>query len=59
MLDNSRGARHTVLSYDVTTEQMREWARKIDIKFVHITKDMTPDKLEEELLVKDLIWKLR
>ncbi len=53
------GAHHTVLSYDVTAEQMRDWARMMDIEFVHITKDTTPEKLEEELLVKDLIWKLK
>ena len=34
-------------------------ARMMDIEFVHITKDTTPEKLEEELLVKDLVWKLR
>ncbi len=53
------GAHHTVLSYDVTAEQMRDFARMLDIEFVHITKDTTPEKLEEELLVKDLIWKLK
>ena len=53
------GAHHTVLSYDVTAEQMRDWARMMDVEFVHITKDTTPEKLEEELLVKDLIWKLK
>ncbi len=53
------GAHHTVLSYDVTAEKMRDWARMMDIEFVHITKDTTPEKLEEELLVKDLIWKLK
>ncbi|MGX8721119.1 MAG: hypothetical protein ACSW79_08490, partial [Eubacteriales bacterium] len=53
------GAHHTVLSYDVTAEQMRDWARMMDIEFVHIGADMTPEKLEEELLVKDLVWKLK
>ena len=53
------GAHHTVLSYDVSAEQMRDWARMMDIEFVHIDKDSTPEKLEEELLVKDLIWKLK
>ena len=53
------GAHHTVLSYDVTAEQMRDWARMMDIEFVHIGADTTPEKLEEELLVKDLIWKLK
>ena len=31
------GAHHTVLSYDVTAEQMRDWANMLDIEFVHIT----------------------
>ena len=53
------GAHHTVLSYDVTAEMMRDWAKMLDIEFVHITKDTTPEKLEDELLLKDLIWKLR
>jgi len=53
------GAHHTVLSYDVTAEQMRDWARMMDIEFVHISKDTTPEKLEEELFLKDLAWKLK
>lgn len=53
------GAHHTVLSYDVTAEQMRDWARMMDIEFVYINKDSTPEKLEEELLIKDLVWKLK
>ena len=53
------GAHHTVLSYDVTASQMRDWAKMMDIEFVHITKDTTPEKLEEELFLKDLAWKLK
>jgi len=53
------GAHHTVLSYDVTAEQMRDWAKMMDIEFVHITKDTTVEKLEEELFLKDLAWKLK
>lgn len=53
------GAHHTVLSYDVTAEQMRDWTRMMDIEFVYINKDSTPEKLEEELLIKDLVWKLK
>lgn len=30
----------------------------MDIEFIHIGADTTPEKLEEELLIKDLIWKL-
>ncbi|MBR3296069.1 MAG: L-arabinose isomerase [Clostridia bacterium] len=53
------GAHHTVLSYDVSVEMMRDFARFMDIEFVHIGKDTDRDRLEEELLVKDLIWKLK
>ena len=53
------GAHHTVLSYDVTAEMLRDFAKFMDIEFVHIDKDTTVEKLEEELLVKDLVWKLR
>lgn len=31
----------------------------MEIEFIHITKDTTPEKPEEELLVRNLIWKLR
>ena len=53
------GAHHTVLSYDVTAEMLRDWAKIMDIEFVHITKDSTHEKLEEELFLKDLAWKLK
>ena len=53
------GAHHTVLSYDVTAEMMRDWATMMDIEFVHITEDSTPEKLEDELFIKDIAWKLK
>lgn len=53
------GAHHTVLSHDVTAEQMRDFARMMDIEFVHIDKDTTPEKLEKELFLADLAWKLK
>lgn len=53
------GAHHTVLSYDINAEQMRDFARIMDIEFVHINKDTDLAKLENELLMADLCWKLR
>jgi L-arabinose isomerase len=53
------GAHHTVLSYDVTSEMMKDFANMLGIEFVHIGKDTTLESLEEKLLVADLIWKLR
>ncbi len=53
------GAHHTVLSYDVSARQMKDWAKMMDIEFVHITKDTTVDALEKELFLNDLAWKLK
>ena len=53
------GAHHTVLSYDVSAEQMKDWATMMDIEFVHITKETTVASLEKELFLNDLAWKLK
>ena len=53
------GAHHTVLSYDVTAEQMKDWANMMGIEYVHITKDTTVEKLEQDLFLADLAWKLK
>ncbi len=53
------GAHHTVLTFDVSAEQMADWARIMGIEFVHITKDTTPETLEKDLFLADLAWKLK
>ena len=53
------GAHHTVLTYDATPEMLKDWARIMDIEFVHITNDTTPASLEQELFLNDLAWKLK
>ena len=53
------GAHHTVLSYDVTAEQMKDWAGMMGIEYVHIGKDTTVESLEQELFLNDLAWKLK
>jgi len=53
------GAHHTVLSYDITAEQMEDWARIMGIEYVHIGKDTTVASLEKELMLNDLLWKLQ
>ena len=53
------GAHHTVMSYDVTAEQMRDWARMMDIEFVHIGKETTVEGLEHDLFLSDIAWKLK
>lgn len=53
------GAHHTVLSYDVSAEQMKDFANMMAIEFVHISKDTTVESLEKELFLNDIAWKLR
>ncbi|WP_294856215.1 L-arabinose isomerase [uncultured Oscillibacter sp.] len=53
------GAHHTVLSYDVTAGQMKDWCAMMDIEFVHIGKDTTVERLEHDLFLSDLAWKLK
>jgi len=53
------GAHHTVLTFDVSAEQMEDWARIMGVEFVHITKDTTPRSLEKELFLADIAWRLR
>jgi L-arabinose isomerase len=53
------GAHHTVLSYDVSAEQMKDFANMMDIEFVHINKNTTPEGLENELFLNDLARKLK
>ena len=43
----------------ITAEQLRDWARMMEIEFVHISKDTTVESLEQELFLNDLAWKLK
>ena len=53
------GAHHTVLSYDVSADMMKDFANMMQIEFVHITKDTTVESLDEKLMIADLVWKLK
>ncbi len=53
------GAHHTVLSYDCDAEMLRDWARMMDIEFVHIHADTDPREFEKELFLMDIAWKLK
>lgn len=53
------GAHHTVLSFDCDAEMMRDWARMMDIEFVHINRGTDPVEFERELMLADLVWKLK
>ena len=53
------GAHHTVLSYDVSAEQMKDFANMLGIEFVHIDKNITVEALEKEIFFNDIAWNLQ
>ncbi len=53
------GAHHTVLSYDVSAEQMKDFCNIFDIEFVRIGKDTTVERFEQELFLADIVWKMK
>lgn len=55
----SGGAHHSVLSYALTAENMRDWAAMMDIECIHINADTKIEDLEKELLWNDLAYKLK
>ena len=50
------GAHHTVLSYDVTAQALRDFTRIMGIELVVIDKDTTPVSLERDLKISDIIY---
>ena len=55
----SGAAHHSVLSFDLNADHMRDWAEIMDIEFIHINKDTTIEKLKQDLFLSDLAWKLK
>lgn len=53
------GAHHSVLSFDLNADHMRDWAEIMDIEFVHINKDTTIIDLKRDLFFADVAWKLK
>ena len=53
------GAHHSVISYTVTAEQLRDWANMMGIEFVHITKDLDMDKFKDQLMLSDKNFSVR
>lgn len=52
------GAHHSVLSYALTAEHMRDFAEIMGIEFIHIGKDTQIDALRKELFYNDVAYKL-
>lgn len=53
------GAHHTVFSYELTAEEMIDWAEMMDIEYVHINKDTRITQLKKELQLSEVLWKLK
>ncbi len=52
------GAHHTVFSYNVTAEQLIDWAEMAGIEYVLINKDTNLLNLRNELRWNEIAWKL-
>jgi L-arabinose isomerase len=53
------GAHHTVLSYGVTADIWRAWARIMAVEFVHLSAETCLHTLERDLELGGLLWKLK
>lgn len=53
------GAHHSVISFSVTAEQLRDWADMMGIEFVHIKENIDLDQFKHDLMISDLVWKLK
>jgi len=53
------GAHHSILTYALTAENMRDFAEMVGIEFVHIHADSTVNELKEKLNLNDLIWQMK
>ena len=51
------GAHHTALSFDLTVDNLRDFARMTCIEFVLLDENTTPYGLEKELMLGDIIWR--
>ncbi len=52
----SGGSHHTVLSYQLDAEHMRDFCTIMGIEYIHIGKDTSLEKLEYELLISESVW---
>ncbi len=51
------GAHHTALSFEANADVLRDFARIMQIEFVHINDKTEPYALEKELMLGDILWK--
>lgn len=53
------GAHHTVLSYTLTAEHLRDYAELAGIEFVHIHAGTRMEELKRDLMLADILWKFK
>ena len=53
------GAHHSVLSYCLDADVMRDFAEIMDIEFVHIGEETSINDFRRELAYNDVIWKMK
>ena len=53
------GAHHTVFSYEVTCEDLVDWAEMMDIEYVVINEKTDILELKQMLRTNEFIWKFR
>ena len=51
------GAHHTAFTYDLTAEQMGDWAEAMGIEAVYIDKDTTIRNLKQNLMIGDIFYR--
>lgn len=50
------GTHHSVISYDLNAEIMRDFAEIMGLEFIHISKETTIPALRNQLMLGDVIW---
>lgn len=53
------GAHHSVISFALSADELRDWANMMDIEFIHITEDIDIHRFKQELMISDIAWKLK
>ncbi|HHW71276.1 MAG TPA: L-arabinose isomerase [Clostridiales bacterium] len=53
------GAHHSVLTYAITAEEMKDFAEMLGIECIHINADTNIDELKKELRWNDIAWRLK
>jgi len=55
----SGGSHHSVLSYSLNANIMRDFAEIVGIEFVHISKGIDIDVFKKDLILADQMWKIK